>query len=124
MMSGGIKALAAGKHPTHTEAAPLSITCHGSRTAVREASESFTGAVRVDLSFKGAASARISVRPECAHRLALPPARPDVIVISGVGLVQRWGGPIQEISPGDGVWIPPRRQALKRRIVRQHHQAS
>ena len=28
-------------------------------------------------------------------------------VISGVGHVQTWGGPIRQIRPGDTVWIPP-----------------
>ena len=28
-------------------------------------------------------------------------------VVSGVGRVQAWGGPIREIRPGDTVWIPP-----------------
>jgi quercetin dioxygenase-like cupin family protein len=28
-------------------------------------------------------------------------------VLSGVGRVQGWGGPIREIRPGDTVWIPP-----------------
>lgn len=30
-----------------------------------------------------------------------------LIVTDGVGLVQRWHGPIQEIKPGDVVWTPP-----------------
>jgi quercetin dioxygenase-like cupin family protein len=30
-----------------------------------------------------------------------------LIVTAGVGRVQRWGGPIQEIRPGDVVWTPP-----------------
>jgi quercetin dioxygenase-like cupin family protein len=29
------------------------------------------------------------------------------IVVSGVGRVQRWNGPVEEIRPGDTVWIPP-----------------
>ena len=28
-------------------------------------------------------------------------------VVSGVGRVQLWGGPIREIRPGDTVWIAP-----------------
>jgi quercetin dioxygenase-like cupin family protein len=27
--------------------------------------------------------------------------------MDGVGLVQHWEGPVQEIRPGDTVWIPP-----------------
>jgi 4-carboxymuconolactone decarboxylase len=30
-----------------------------------------------------------------------------LIVTAGVGRVQRWGGPIDEIRPGDVVRIPP-----------------
>jgi len=28
-------------------------------------------------------------------------------IVSGVGRVQAWGGPVREIRPGDTVWIPP-----------------
>ena len=30
-----------------------------------------------------------------------------LIVTAGAGLVQRWGGPIEEIRPGDVVWFEP-----------------
>jgi quercetin dioxygenase-like cupin family protein len=30
-----------------------------------------------------------------------------LIVTAGCGLVQSWGGPIQEIRPGDVIWCPP-----------------
>jgi quercetin dioxygenase-like cupin family protein len=30
-----------------------------------------------------------------------------LIVTSGRGWVQAWGGPIEEIRPGDVVWFPP-----------------
>jgi quercetin dioxygenase-like cupin family protein len=29
------------------------------------------------------------------------------VVISGVGLTQEWGRPVQVIRPGDVVWCPP-----------------
>jgi quercetin dioxygenase-like cupin family protein len=35
------------------------------------------------------------------------PLGQTLIVLSGIGLVQHWGGAIQEIRPGDIVWIPP-----------------
>jgi quercetin dioxygenase-like cupin family protein len=35
------------------------------------------------------------------------PLGQTLIVTAGVGRVQQWGGPIQEIRPGDTVWIPP-----------------
>jgi quercetin dioxygenase-like cupin family protein len=30
-----------------------------------------------------------------------------LIVTAGAGRVQHWGGPVQDIKPGDTVWIPP-----------------
>jgi hypothetical protein len=30
-----------------------------------------------------------------------------LIVTAGCGRVQRWGGPIEEIRPGDVIWFPP-----------------
>lgn len=35
------------------------------------------------------------------------PLGQTLIVTSGVGHVQRWGDPVDEIRPGDVVWIPP-----------------
>ncbi len=39
--------------------------------------------------------------------MAHAPSRQTLIVTAGVGRVQHWGGPVQEIRPGDVVWIPP-----------------
>jgi quercetin dioxygenase-like cupin family protein len=30
-----------------------------------------------------------------------------LIVTAGCGRAQRWGGPVEEIRPGDVVWFPP-----------------
>jgi quercetin dioxygenase-like cupin family protein len=30
-----------------------------------------------------------------------------LIVTSGLGLARRWGGPVEEIRPGDVIWFPP-----------------
>jgi quercetin dioxygenase-like cupin family protein len=35
------------------------------------------------------------------------PLGQTLIVTAGVGRVQRWDGPIEEIRPGDVAWIPP-----------------
>ena len=35
------------------------------------------------------------------------PLGQTLIVTSGLGRVQRWGGPIEEIRPGDVVWFEP-----------------
>jgi quercetin dioxygenase-like cupin family protein len=47
------------------------------------------------------------IRAGCSHRMARPSARQTLIVTSGLGRAQRWGGPIEEIRPGDVVWFPP-----------------
>ena len=72
----------------------------------------FTGTVRVDGRFQGTAPARVSggtVTFEAGARTAwhTHPLGQTLIVLSGTGLVQHWGGLIQEIRPGDVVWIPP-----------------
>ena len=35
------------------------------------------------------------------------PLGQTLIVTSGAGRVQEWGGPVEEIRPGDVVWTPP-----------------
>jgi Uncharacterized conserved protein, contains double-stranded beta-helix domain len=35
------------------------------------------------------------------------PLGQNLIVTAGCGRVQRWGGPVEEIRPGDVIWIPP-----------------
>ncbi len=35
------------------------------------------------------------------------PLGQTLIVTAGCGLAQRWGGPIEEIRPGDVVWFSP-----------------
>jgi len=35
------------------------------------------------------------------------PLGQTLIVMSGCGLVQSWGGPVKLIRPGDVVWCPP-----------------
>ncbi|WP_442881150.1 (R)-mandelonitrile lyase [Bosea sp. (in: a-proteobacteria)] len=84
----------------------------GSRPPTVGAAQNFTGAVRVDGRFHGSAPARISggtVTFEPGARTAwhTHPLGQTLIVTSGAGLVQHWDGPVQEIRPGDTVWIPP-----------------
>ena len=47
------------------------------------------------------------LRAWCAHRLAHPSARPDPVRDQRAGWVQRDGGPIEEIRPGDVIWFAP-----------------
>jgi quercetin dioxygenase-like cupin family protein len=39
--------------------------------------------------------------------MAYPPLGQMLVVTAGCGRVQCWGGPVEEIRPGDVVWFPP-----------------
>lgn len=84
----------------------------GSRPSVRPPEEYFTGHVRQDAIIEAPEPARVravSVTFEPAARTAwhTHPLGQTLVVTSGSGLAQTWGEPIQEIHPGDVVWIPP-----------------
>ncbi|WP_441740773.1 (R)-mandelonitrile lyase [Inquilinus sp. 2KB_12] len=90
----------------------LEILRHGSQPSGTGPAEYFTGSVRIDSRFQRSEPARIGgaiVTFEPAARTAwhTHPLGQTLIVTSGHGLVQREGGPIEEIRPGDVVWIPP-----------------
>jgi quercetin dioxygenase-like cupin family protein len=53
----------------------------------------------------GAAPASLSSQPRTAWHTH--PLGQTLIVIAGVGRVQRWGRSIEEIRPGDVAWFPP-----------------
>jgi quercetin dioxygenase-like cupin family protein len=72
----------------------------------------FTGTVRIDPLFQADAPARVagaSVTFEPGARTAwhTHPLGQTLIVTAGSGRVQRAGGPVETIQPGDVVWFPP-----------------
>jgi quercetin dioxygenase-like cupin family protein len=72
----------------------------------------FTGTVRIDPLFEAPEPARVrgaSVTFEPGARTAwhTHPLGQMLIVTSGLGWAQRWGGPIEEIRLGDVVWFVP-----------------
>ena len=84
----------------------------GSQSSDKGPAEWFTGIVRIDPLFRAPDPARVagaSVTFEPGARTAwhAHPLGQTLIVTSGCGRVQRWGGAIEEIRPGDVVWIPP-----------------
>lgn len=90
----------------------VSVTRAGANPSTAGPSSNFTGAVRVDSRFSGTAPATIgggTVTFEPGARTAwhTHPLGQTLIVTAGVGLVQHWGGEVQEIRPGDIAWIPP-----------------
>lgn len=75
-------------------------------------SDYFTGNVRIDPLFQAAPPARgfgayVTFEPGARTAWHTHPLGQTLIITGGVGRVQREGGAIQEIRPGDVVWFPP-----------------
>ena len=90
----------------------MEIKRNGSQPSGKGPAEYFTGVVRIDPLFQAPDPARVtgaSVTFEPGARTAwhTHPLGQTLIVTLGLGWVQRWGGSIEEIRPGDVVWIPP-----------------
>jgi quercetin dioxygenase-like cupin family protein len=90
----------------------MDIKRNGSRPSGKGSTEYFTGTVRVDPLFEAPAPARVrgaSVTFEPGARTAwhTHPLGQTLIVTAGCGRVQRLGGLIEEIRPGDVVWFEP-----------------
>lgn len=84
----------------------------GSQPSAQGPDDWFTGTVRIDPLFPANEPARASggsVTFEPGARTAWHehPLGQTLVVTAGFGHVQEWGGPIEEIRPGDVVWIPP-----------------
>lgn len=72
----------------------------------------FTGSVQVEMLFnpfekERVQGANVTFQPGARTAWHTHPLGQTLIVTSGVGRVQRWGGPIEEIRPGDVVWFAP-----------------
>ncbi len=72
----------------------------------------FTGTVRIDPLFNPIDKERVqgglvTFEPGARTAWHTHPLGQTLIVTSGRGCVQRWGGPIEEIHPGDVVWFAP-----------------
>lgn len=90
----------------------ITVTPAGSQPSTAGAASNFTGSVRVDQRFQAAAPARggggiVTFEPGARTAWHTHPLGQTLIVTAGVGRVQQWDGPVQEMRPGDVVWIPP-----------------
>ena len=90
----------------------MEIKRNGSQPSTKGPADWFTGTVRVDPLFQAPGPARVtggSVTFEPGARTAwhAHPLGQTLIVTAGCGRVQRWGGPVAEIRPGDVVSIAP-----------------
>ena len=84
----------------------------GSQPSGKGPAENFTGNVRIDPLFEApdparARGASVTFEPGARTAWHTHPLGQTLIVTAGCGRAQRWGGPIEEIRPGDVIWIPP-----------------
>lgn len=84
----------------------------GTEASMTGSSDYFTGTVRIDPLVQAPAPARVAAaavtfEPSARTAWHTHPLGQTLIVTAGFGRVQRWGGPIEEIRPGDVVWFEP-----------------
>ena len=84
----------------------------GSRPSTKGPADWFTGSVRIDPLFQASEPARasgasVTFEPGARTAWHTHPLGQTLIVTFGCGWVQREGGPVEEIRPGDVVWFPP-----------------
>lgn len=90
----------------------MDISKCGTQASMKGPEEWFSGTVRIDPLFPTNEPARasggsVTFEPGARTAWHKHPLGQTLIVTAGCGRVQRWGGPIEEIRPGDVVWIPP-----------------
>ncbi|MGE0223930.1 MAG: cupin domain-containing protein [Acetobacteraceae bacterium] len=90
----------------------MDIMRSGSQPSGKGPADYFTGIVRIDPLFSPpdparVAGALVTFEPGARTAWHTHPLGQTLIVTMGLGWVQREGGPIEEIRPGDVVWFAP-----------------
>jgi quercetin dioxygenase-like cupin family protein len=90
----------------------MDIKRNGSQPSAKGPADWFTGTVRIDPLFQASDPARtagacVTFEPGARTAWHTHPLGQTLIVTCGVGRVQQWASPIEEIRPGDVVWLPP-----------------
>jgi len=99
------------EHFPHQEV-NMEIKRSGSQASSKGPADWFTGAVRIDPLFQAnaparAAGASVTFEPGARTAWHTHPLGQTLIITAGCGWVQREGGPVEEVRPGDVVWFPP-----------------
>ncbi len=89
----------------------MKIIPNGTQPTVEGPQSWFTGKVHINSPFQASEPARVggaTVTFEAGARTVwhTHPLGQTLLVTEGKGRVQEWGKPIQQITPGDIVWIP------------------
>jgi quercetin dioxygenase-like cupin family protein len=90
----------------------MEIKRSGSQPSSKGPAEYFTGTVRIDPLFQApdparVLSANVTFEPGARTAWHTHPLGQTLLVTAGAGRAQRWGGPVEEIRPGDVIWFAP-----------------
>jgi quercetin dioxygenase-like cupin family protein len=90
----------------------MKITSSGSQPSAKGPGDWFTGIVRIDPLFTGSGPARaagnaVTFEPGARTAWHTHPLGQTLIITFGCGWVQRDGGPVEQVRPGDVVSIDP-----------------
>ena len=90
----------------------MEIKRNGSQPSNTGPADWFTGTVRIDPLFQvkdpaRAAGNSVTFEPGARTAWHTHPLGQTLIVTAGGGRVQRWGGPVEEIRPGDVIGFAP-----------------
>ena len=90
----------------------MEIQRSGAQESRKGPADYFTGTVRIDPLFEAPEPARgvgasVTFEPGARTAWHTHPLGQTLIVTAGFGRAQHWGGPVEEIRPGDVIWFPP-----------------
>ena len=91
----------------------MKIKRNGTQASVQGPADWFIGTVRIDPLFitaedpARATGASVTFEPGARTAWHTHPVGQTLIVTAGCGRVQKEGGPVEEIRPGDVVWFTP-----------------
>ena len=100
----------------------MDIKRNGSRPSAKGSPDWFTGSVRVDPLFQAPDPARVgggqvTFEPGARTAWHTHPLGQTLIITVGLGWVQRDGGPVEEVRPGDRGLVSARLEALAWRVA-------
>lgn len=101
-----VSAAAGAAEPTQT------ISRSATRPEVDGPAAYFTGKARITPQFEANATTPVTggyvtFAPSARSAWHTHPAGQRLLIVSGVGRTQVWGGPVVELHAGDVVWCPP-----------------
>ena len=82
----------------------------GSQPSTKGPADYFAGAVRVDAPFAGSGAlsgATVTFEPGARTAWHTHPLGQTILIVAGLGRVQRGGDPVQTVRPGDIVFFAP-----------------